>query len=259
MEVEVCSGASRHYFSHDIYVDGTLVSSFGSTATNKGIFAHACALGEGTKTVAVYFPWSVCSVLRRMELADGSTLAPVTKQRKMLVYGDSITQGYDAALTSLSYANRLTDLLDAEAINRGIGGEQFFPALAETSGELEPDLITVAYGTNDWSKKNMADFTADAAAFMARMSVTYGHLPVFVILPIWRGDTDRTDTAGDFMACRDLLARLAASQGFHVLDDYDLVPHDPRLFGDAYLHPTNAGFQLYAQRLIEVIDEKLAQ
>ena len=52
---------------------------------------------------------------------------------------------------------------------------------------------------------------------------------------------------------------MAASQGFHVVDDYDLVPHDPRLFGDGYLHPTNAGFQLYAQRLIEVIDEKLAQ
>ena len=94
---------------------------------------------------------------------------------------------------------------------------------------------------------------------MARLSVIYGNLPVFVILPIWRGDTDRTDTAGDFMECRALLGRMAASQGFHVVDDYDLVPHDPRLFGDGYLHPTNAGFQLYAQRLIEVIDEKLAQ
>jgi len=60
------------------------------------------------------------------------------------------------------------------------------------------------------------------------------------------------------MACRELLARLAASQGFHVLDDYDLVPHDSRLFSDAYLHPNDAGFQLYADRLIELIDQRLA-
>ena len=52
--------------------------------------------------------------------------------------------------------------------------------------------------------------------------------------------------------------RLAATQGFHVLDDYHLLPHDTRLFSDGYLHPNDTGFDLYAQRLSELINEKLA-
>ena len=35
MEVEVASGSSRKYFSHDIYINGELASSFGSQATTK--------------------------------------------------------------------------------------------------------------------------------------------------------------------------------------------------------------------------------
>ena len=105
----------------------------------------------------------------------------------------------------------------------------------------------------------MADFTADAAAFFARMNLIYGGLPVFVVLPIWRADTHRTDTAGDFMECRAAIGRMAASQGFTVVDDYDLLPHETRLFSDGYLHPNDIGFRLYAQRLIEIIDEALAK
>ena len=59
------------------------------------------------------------------------------------------------------------------------------------------------------------------------------------------------------MECRTLIGRLAAQQEFHVLDDYNLLPHDKRLFSDGYLHPNDIGFDLYAQRLCQMIDEKL--
>ena len=41
---------------------------------------------------------------------------------------------------------------DAEEYNKAIGGDVFFPSLAATREDFEPDYITVAYGTNDWSK-----------------------------------------------------------------------------------------------------------
>ena len=81
---------------------------------------------------------------------------------------------------------------------------------------------------------------------------------MFVILPLWRSDFLDTYRAGDFRVCRALVGRLAAKQGFHVLDDFDMVPHDKRYFWDARLHPNEYGFFLYAQRLTELINEKLA-
>ena len=247
----------RNFCLFDVLVDGQLLLHSGTldcTVEPEGSFC--VALPEGMHRVQVFFPLLNKVIVASVTLADGATVMPHRCAKRILFHGDSITQGYDAIFPSGSYANLLARHYDAEILDQAIGGAMFDPAIVQPVGAF--DFVVVAYGTNDWSKKNMADFTADAAAFMARMSVTYGHIPVFIVLPIWRADTDRTDTAGDFMACRELLARLAASQGFHVLDDYDMVPHDPRLFSDAYLHPNDAGFQLYADRLIELIDQRLA-
>ena len=49
---------------------------------------------------------------------------------------------------------RLADALGAEEVNKAIGGECFFPELAATKEDFQPEYITVAYGTNDWSRKS---------------------------------------------------------------------------------------------------------
>ena len=257
MEVRVSASSSRKFFSHDITVNGTLISAFGSQASATGTYAHTCALGDGTKTVCIYFPWSVCSLLTKLELADGSTLTPVAKSRRMLIYGDSITQGYDATLTSQAYATRLTDLLDAEAINRGIGGERFFPALAEASGELSPDVITVAYGTNDWSKSDSYETFATACAdFYGTLSRLYPTAKIFAITPIWRKDGDRITNVGEFSITAKTIKEVAATLSNVVaIDGYDFVPHDSAYFYDLRLHPNDEGFAHYVEHLYAEIQK----
>ena len=255
-KAEVVCGRTFCHF--DVLVDGELLLHNGVTDCGTETEGSFCvALPEGMHRVQVFLPVLNKAVIASVTLADGATVMPHRCARRILFHGDSITQGYDAIFPSGSYANLLARHYDAEILNQAIGGAMFNAAVMQPVGAF--DFVVVAYGTNDWSMKKAADFTADAAAFLARTAMIYGSLPVFVVLPIWRGDTDRTDTAGDFMECRSVIARLAASQGLHVLDDYDIVPHDPRLYGDGYLHPNNAGFELYAQRLIELIDEKMAQ
>ena len=73
-------------------------------------------------------------------------------KNRLLAFGDSITQGVDVVHPSLAYAPTLARLMDADSRNKGIGGEVFFPALLEEKEDLDPDFVTVAYGSNDWSK-----------------------------------------------------------------------------------------------------------
>lgn len=250
--------SARTFCYFDVLVDGILMLHSGTPDCGSEPEGSFClALPEGMHRIQVFFPTLTRLVIGAVTLADGATVMPHRAAKRILFHGDSITQGYDALFPSDCYANRLARYYDAEILNQAIGGACFNPEIVQPVGAF--DFVVVAYGTNDWSKKTPADFAADAAAFLARMSLIYGALPVFVVLPIWRGDTDRTDTAGDFMACRATIGRMAASQGFTVLDDYDLLPHDTRLFSDGYLHPNDIGFALYAQRLCEMIDESLSQ
>lgn len=75
-------------------------------------------------------------MIREIEIDDGSVILPAKKSRKIIMYGDYITQGYDAASPSLSYASRLADLLDADCINKGIGGSLFTPELAKIKADF---------------------------------------------------------------------------------------------------------------------------
>lgn len=251
--------SARTFCYFDVLVDGVLTMHSGTpdcAAEPEGNFC--LTLPEGMHRVQVFFPTLTDVTVAAVTLADGATVMPHRASKRILFHGDSITQGYDALFPSDCYANRLARYYDAEILNQAVGAACFDPEVLQYVGQF--DFVVAAYGTNDWRGKTMADLTADAAGFFARLNVIYGKLPVFVVLPIWRADTDDGEPcAGDFMACRALIGRLAATQGFVVLDDYDLLPHDTRLFSDGYLHPNDIGFALYAQRLCQMIDEKLTQ
>ena len=68
-----------------------------------------------------------------------------------MAYGDSITQGYTALSPSLTYVNLVGDALNADVYDLGIGGEVFEPLMIDEAYPVKADLVTVAYGTNDWS------------------------------------------------------------------------------------------------------------
>ena len=255
--------SSRTYFSFDVTVNGAYLGSLSNfseetlpvdyTVENYplGRFEKEFSLGAGEKTVAVYFPALVRVTDFALTLADGASLIPIKPVKRLLVYGDSITQGYDARYPARRYAMRLAEALDAEEINKAIGGEIFCPRLAELSDEDSIDYITVAYGTNDWSATSGERFLSDAKAFYSALSGRYPDAKIFAITPIWRANTDEAKPFGPFESVKEKLA--LAVQGLEnvtLIDGIDLVPHDTALFADLRLHPRDEGFDLYAENLI---------
>ena len=247
--------AASTFCFFDVFVDGVLALHSGTydcEAESRGDFY--LALPEGVHRVQVFLPTKAGVCLASVKLSDGAQVVPCRPDRRILVHGDSITQGYDAVFPSGCYANILARHYNAEILNQAVGGANYNPRVLESVGEF--DFAVAAYGTNDWTKKTPETFGPDADAFFAKLKELYPDMPVYVILPIWRADDkSRPEAVGDFREARALLGALAKKQGFTVLDDYEMVPHDTELFSDKRLHPNDDGFVFYANRLIELLGE----
>lgn len=257
LRVRTEAGSGRKYFSIDIHVNGSPVGYLDNFQDPQwGTFSGAFALGEGLKLVTVYLPWSVNTKLEELCLDDGVVLEPVHPEKKLLLYGDSITQGYDAQRPAMRYAARLAEFLDAEEQNRAIGGERFCPYLAQTEEAFWPDYICVAYGTNDWNGLTAQEFTERCAGFLHTVAQKYPQTQIFVITPIWRADGERITDVGPFEKVEQTIRKNCQEHpNMTVIRGFDLVPHDPSYYYDKRLHPNDEGFAHYTENLHRAIRE----
>jgi len=203
------------------------------------------------KAVAVYLPWSVFCGVRAVELADGAFFEPVRREKKILMYGDSITQGFDSLRPSLSYSNRIADWLGAECRNKAVGADVYFPPLVEEPEvDFVPDYVSVAYGTNDWSKTTHEQFVENCPLFLSRVRAHYPKAKLFVLAPIWRKNWADEKPFGPFFTVREeLRAACEKISGAIFIDCFEFVPGDEDLFEDRSLHPNDAGFDHYFENL----------
>ena len=117
-QAEVKPSTSRSFFSVDVFANEKFVGGYQNFTQEQmqvnyvektfalGEISFETALGRGDKRVKIFFPWSVCMELKKIEITNATYLKPMKKSRKMLAYGDSITHGYDAAYPSAVYVTR---------------------------------------------------------------------------------------------------------------------------------------------------------
>ncbi len=272
LRTEISGKSSRTYFSFDVFVDGKKLDTL-DNFSNVGIpqdyttvkFPHGeffkkFNLGAGNKEVCIYFPWSVKATVKELILDEGSFIKPCKPSKKMLCFGDSITHGYDALYPSNKYITRLANMLDAAEHNKAIGGEIFFPELAAAKDDFEPDYITVAYGTNDWSRCTKEELSRNCSAFFDHLNKNYPHSQIFAITPIWRKDMDESRVFGKFNIVAEVIKNQAAAyDNILVIHGFEFVPQNENLFADLRLHPNDDGFGYYFENLSEHIKEILQE
>ena len=246
------SASSREFYFFDIYVNGALTRHVGSYSyKTDGEFRFEIELPGGTNRVAVYFPWTVKILLSELEFTGAAKVEPVEKKRRILCYGDSITQGYDSRYPSLAYTNIIADMLDAEVINKAIGGDRFNPELAALPDAGTFDLVTVAYGTNDWSHEMREVLKDKAERFFALARRNYPGVPVCALLPLWRHDWMRVTDVGTFAEGHAIIRAAAERQpNVTIVDGWKLLPHLESCVSDG-LHPNDFGFQFMARNLFK--------
>ncbi|MBR0278112.1 MAG: SGNH/GDSL hydrolase family protein [Clostridia bacterium] len=252
---KLTAGSSRKFAGFDLYENGVMKGHAYITDDMPQTDRINFTLSKGEKHVELYFPFSKCASLSAVEIDDGCEIKAVKRSRKMIAFGDSITQGYDATHPSLSYVNQLSAMLDADCINKGIGGECFCPELPRVKDNINPEIVTVAYGTNDWSKKTFEEFDKNCTDFFKALYSSYSNSKIVVITPLWRYDANgsRKINIPHSAMHSEITKRCDFIPGIQIINGYELFPNMTSFFLDEKLHPNDLGFSIYVNNLYRQI------
>ena len=263
-------GTSRTYYTFDVFVNDKLIDcidnflqkfpkNYIEQDLKLGEFGKRFNLSGGVKKVEIYLPFSVIVDFEEISIDDGTFIEPVKKKYKGLLFGDSITQGYDNAHVSNHYSVAVSQLLDVDFINKAIGGEVFNPALASLKDNFEPDYILVAYGSNDWGNGlALEEFSKNCKEFYLALRNNYPNSKIIALSPIWRKESVVENYAFDFKLVGQTICNVAnALDNVTFIDCYNFVPHEEKFFVDSRLHPNDLGFSFYAENLCKKIQSLL--
>lgn len=144
-----------------------------------------------------------------IEVASGGSIIiePATK-RKCLVFGDSITEGWNITAeykptSELTWWNKLSDMLNMDITPVGIGGIGFtaasntYPSVKSVPSYIENitsssvvsntdyDLVIIELGTNDWKSKTEVDsnFVTDVTSVINRIKSKYPNADIHALIP----------------------------------------------------------------------------
>ncbi|MDG0808420.1 SGNH/GDSL hydrolase family protein [Cohnella rhizosphaerae] len=180
-------------------------------------------------------------------------------QRKVVLYGTSITQGGCASRPGMSFTNILSRRFDMEFINLGFSGNgKGDPEIARMIGDIEdPALIVVDYDANN---VHADDLIRTMPEFLRILRGKHAEVPILVISRIPYG-YEHTNTASyeDRVVRRDYQSELVASlrrQGdrfIHFHDGADLLGEIWNECTVDGVHPTDLGHMRIADGLTPLL------
>jgi len=260
LSVEVANAFRGGAFSHSILVNGQRVGQLrgkipdGATVSMDGTFS----LGQGLKRVQIVFPWSADSAVRYLQLDEGAVVRPIVRQKTMLIFGDSITQGYDTQDPENAYSLRLAEYLGASARNKSIGGIRFYPPLAQLPDDVKPDILLISYGGNDWHSGNKSEFEQSSVLFCQSLRQLYPNAKMIVMMPFCAEARQKNEPHWHFAQLQQHLRELPEKiDNLLVMESSDFVPADPVLFHSDGVHPLDAGHTLHYQKIVNALEQTL--
>lgn len=245
------TGKSRDWAAFDVVCDGVLKESV-ILSSDEGCLEIELTKDPTVET-HIYLPHLVDVEIRNIT-ADAPLIPTEKKDRMWLALGDSITQGMVSIRPSGSYPSLISEQLDLELINAGVGGIRFDAAELDYVG-FEPDIITVALGCNDWGTPS-EEFENSVSDYLECLLSIYKCRNIHLVIPIWRSDADQVNAGMTFAEHREIIRSVASRYPFiNIVDGYSLLPCDEYYYGDPDIkvHPNDEGFLRYAFALMKRI------
>ena len=209
--------------------------------------------------VMIYLPTIMSVAVGNLE--TNGTLAPADSRPYLLALGDSITQGFVVGSPSLAWPAVVAARMGLDVVNQGVAGYTFDRASLRGLSAMRgapPAAITVAYGTNDWSRKPTARaIRQDAQRYLDKLAWYFPSTPIYVVSPLWRADVESGAPSGVELTWVGSMLRSCcdAHANMYYVEGYDAIPENPVMLADGYLHPGPVAAGLVAERVMSVVSQ----
>jgi lysophospholipase L1-like esterase len=224
------------------------------------------AAGAGPEPALVYLPEGMRPLVRGLR-GVGGEIAPAPRLPRWLCYGDSIAEGWCASEPAGSWPHVLARERGLDVVNLGYAGAARGElATAEEIAVLPADLVTVAYGTNCWTRTphGVELFAEGLRAFLAIVRAGHPRTPIVAQSPILRPDAEATPnrlgaTLADLRAAFEAVVRERQDAGDARLV---LVPGLPLVAAERLpdgIHPDDEGHAELARALGAVHSQALRE
>lgn len=208
-------------------------------------------LGGGNGPFTIYPPETQSPRILGLR-GIGGPLAPAPPAPRWVVHGDSITEGWWSTRPAHGWPAVTGRALGWDTVNLGYAGAARGElATAEQLAGLPADVLTLAFGTNCWSR---VPFSAPllyetTRAFLELVRQGHPRTPLLLVSPVLRPDAERTPNklGATLGALRDAMERAtrdriaAGDDRLAVLPGRDLL--GPEHLADG-LHPNDSGHQV---------------
>ncbi|MGW7088094.1 GDSL-type esterase/lipase family protein [Streptomyces sp. NPDC054871] len=203
----------------------------------------------------LHLPEALRPALTGLRPVGGGTLAPRPRQPRWLVYGDSIAEGWLASRPHLAWPAVAGRALGVETVNLGYAGAARGElASAEQLASLDADLITVAFGTNCWSRTpHSAKLLYETArAFLDLVRRGHPDVPLLVVSPVLRPDAEAVPNVlgATLRDLRTAVERAALDAGTELLPGGGLLDAGHLVDG---VHPGDAGHAVLAEAVASAL------
>ena len=242
----------RQFCSFDIYENDIFTATFNFEGAPESVDISYTRKNAAASKITIHLPYTCRTGIRALEFAH----EPTERGRlpKILACGDSITQNMTTEYSSIAYTTLMARHFGAELLNHGVGGFIFCKDSLDETLDYAPDLITVAYGTNDLRRfADVNEIARNAAEYTTRLKSIFPAARICLISPLWRDIFFETaEETARFHALSKSLETLCADMRIDFIDGMTLVPGMTEFFVDG-THPNARGFLSYALNLIRQI------
>lgn len=237
----------------DLYINDVLTSIYKIEDKLKGHIEFI--LPKGEKKVTVYYPCESVFKIKNFTLDKGYK-AIKDKGQRVLVIGDSITQGAGPEFSSAAYLYSLVRKTNYNILGQGVGGYRYEAEDLMKIENFEPDKIIVFLGTNFYEEECLQncgyDYAKGVKDFYAKLNELYPQTPVLSVTPLWRCNDVNMKR---LRLCVDIIKENCSKYpNISAVDGFDLVPNVKECFSDG-VHPNAYGSEALAANLFKVIKE----
>ena len=266
-DFEISPGINREYYSIDLLIDKTYRYSLSKDKNiDTDTFEYIIPNSVKEQRVTIYFPTTVCMKIKNLKLPKDAD--PHKRKTRILVLGDSLSQGYNPNHFQNTCMNVFSDFFDADMINQGIGGDCFNKDNIYKI-EPDPDFIIVEYGINDWASGRFKN-GEDAKVYFERLNEIYPDKVTFAILPSDNDYLEKTRKNDDLLFKTDNCdfgnQRIENVRNviYEIVKEYknvipinakDFVQQYPEFFYSDNVHFTDLGNYIYGNALASEINK----